>query len=178
MRNFAFTKPLSIPEAAAPAGLVAEAMLAPDGGAGTQDLGIVKAGGIDLMDLMKEGLLAPTEVKSLALVPGLDAIAPTPEGALRIGPMVTLARLAKDPAIRAHYPALAEAAGESASPQIQAVATLGGNLLQRPRCWYFRLAEFRCLRKGGGHCHAIEGENAYHAIFEALVKRGILAAVA
>ena len=54
----------------------------------------------------------------------------------------------------------------SASPQIRAVATLGGNLLQRPRCWYFRSAEFRCLRKGGGHCYAISGENQYHAIFD------------
>ncbi len=166
MRNFAFGKSLSIAQAAASASLVAEAMLAPDGGAGTQNLRIVKAGGIDLMDLMKEGLLAPSEVTSLVLIPGLDAIAPTPDGGLRIGPMVTLGRLAEDPAIRARYPALAEAAGESASPQIRTVATLGGNLLQRPRCWYFRLAEFRCLRKGGGHCYAIGGENAYHAIFD------------
>jgi xanthine dehydrogenase YagS FAD-binding subunit len=127
---------------------------------------IVKAAGIDVMDLMKEGLLQPSEVTSLAGVPGLDVLAPTPEGGLRIGAMVTLARLAEDPAVRRGYPALADAAGASASPQIRAVATLGGNLLQRPRCWYFRLAEFRCLRKGGGHCFAIAGENAYHAIFD------------
>ncbi len=119
----------------------------------------MKAGGIDLIDLMKEGLLAPAEVTSLQGVPGLSAIAPTPEGGLSVGPMVTLARLAADPSIRERYPALAEAAGESASPQIRAVATIGGNLLQRPRCWYFRAAEFRCLRKGGGHCYAISGEN-------------------
>ena len=80
--------------------------------------------------------------------------------------MVTLARLAADPSIRERYPAIAEAAGESASPQIRAVATIGGNLLQRPRCWYFRAAEFRCLRKGGGHCYAISGENQYHAMFD------------
>jgi xanthine dehydrogenase YagS FAD-binding subunit len=80
--------------------------------------------------------------------------------------MVTLGRLASDPLIRVRYPALADAAGESASPQIRAVATIGGNLLQRPRCWYFRLAEFRCLRKGGGHCCAIPGEKQYHAIFD------------
>ncbi len=166
MRNFAFGKAQSVAQASASASLVAEAMLAPDGGAGLNDLRIVKAGGIDLMDLMKEGLLAPAEVTSLAAVPGLDAIAPTPEGGLRVGSMVTLARLAEDPAIRGRYPALAEAAGSSASPQIRAAATFGGNLLQRPRCWYFRLAEFRCLRKGGGHCYAIAGENAYHAIFD------------
>src|SRR5208337_3894235 len=63
------------------------------------------------------------------------------------------------------YPALSSAAGGSASPQIRAVATLGGNLLQRPRCWYFRAAEYRCLRKGGGHCFAIDGESQHHAVF-------------
>jgi xanthine dehydrogenase YagS FAD-binding subunit len=140
-------------------------MLAPEGGARSGDVRIVKDGGIDLIDLMKEGLLAPAEVISLTAVPGLDAIAPTPDGGLSVGSMVTLARLAADPMIRERYPALAEAAGESASPQIRAVATLGGNLLQRPRCWYFRSAEFRCLRKGGGRCYAISGENQYHAIF-------------
>ena len=166
MRNFAFARARTIGEAASAAGLVAEAMLAPDGGAGSPGLRIVKAGGVDLMDLMKEGLLAPSEVTSLSLVSGLDVLSSTPDGGLRIGPMATLARIAADPAVRAGYPALADAAGDSASPQIRAVATLGGNLLQRPRCWYFRLAEFRCLRKGGGHCYAIGGENAYHAIFD------------
>ena len=166
MRNFAFHKARTIAEAATSAGLVAEAMLAADGGAQSQDVRVVKAGGIDLMDLMKEGLLAPVEVTSLESVPELDAITPTPEGGLSIGSMVTLAGLAADPSIRKQYPALAEAAGKSASPQIRAVATIGGNLLQRPRCWYFRAAEFRCLRKGGGHCYAISGENQYHAIFD------------
>jgi xanthine dehydrogenase YagS FAD-binding subunit len=166
MRNFAFRRAESLAEAAGTAGLVADAMLSPDGGARSGDVRVVKAGGIDLIDLMKEGLLAPAEVTSLAAAPGLDAVAPTDDGGLKIGPMVTLARVAADPAVRARYPALAGAAGCSASPQIRAVATIGGNLLQRPRCWYFRSAEFRCLRKGGGHCYAISGENPYHAIFD------------
>jgi xanthine dehydrogenase YagS FAD-binding subunit len=68
--------------------------------------------------------------------------------------------------VRQRYPAVADALRSSASPQIRNVATLGGNLLQRPRCWYFRAAEYRCLRKGGGHCFAISGENQYHAIFD------------
>src|SRR5271166_3249580 len=115
MRNFAFGKAQTIAQAASAAGLVAEAMLVADGGAQSQDVRVVKAGGgIDLIDLMKEGLLAPTEVTSLQGVPGLDAIAPTPEGGLRVGPMVTLARLAADRSIRDRYPAIAEAAGESA----------------------------------------------------------------
>jgi len=166
MRNFAFGGAETIAEAASAAGLVADAMLAPDGGVRSGDVRVVKAGGIDLIDLMKEGLIAPAEVTSLASVPDLDAIAETADGGLRVGPMVTLARLSADPMVRERYPALAEAAGESASPQIRAVATIGGNLLQRPRCWYFRSAEFRCLRKGGGHCFAISGENQYHAIFD------------
>jgi xanthine dehydrogenase YagS FAD-binding subunit len=85
---------------------------------------------------------------------------------LRIGALVTLARLASDENMRKAYPALADAAANSASPEIRNAATLGGNLLQRPRCWYFRAAEFHCLRKGGGHCFAIPGENRYHAIFD------------
>ena len=80
--------------------------------------------------------------------------------------MVTLASLAADPVVQSRYPALTDAAQTSASPQIRNVATLGGNLLQRPRCWYFRAAEYHCLRKGGGHCFAISGENQYHAIFD------------
>ena len=109
-------------------------MLAPDRGALSSDTQVVMAGGIDIVDLMMEGLLAPAQAVSLAATPGLDTIAPTPEEGLRVGAMVTLARLQADPVIRARYPALAEAAGDSASPQIRAVATIGGNLLQRPRC--------------------------------------------
>src|SRR5690606_8027788 len=62
-------------------------------------------------------------------------------------------------------PALATACGDAATPQIRNVATIGGNLLQRPRCWYFRNAEFHCIKKGGDVCFAKEGENQYHAIF-------------
>ena len=79
--------------------------------------------------------------------------------------MVTLAALAANPLVQQRYPALADALRGSASPQIRNVATLGGNLLQRPRCWYFRSQAYHCLRKGGGHCFAIAGENQYHAIF-------------
>jgi len=79
--------------------------------------------------------------------------------------MATLASLADHPMVKERYPALADALRGSASPQIRNLATLGGNLLQRPRCWYFRSQAFHCLRKGGGHCFAIAGENQYHAIF-------------
>ena len=79
--------------------------------------------------------------------------------------MVTLAQLAAHPLIRARYRALADAAGQSASPQIRHVATIGGNLLQRPRCWYFRSLHHHCVRKGGATCFAFAGENQYHAMF-------------
>jgi len=78
---------------------------------------------------------------------------------------VTLAQLAEHPLLRARYRALADAAGQSASPQIRQVATIGGNLLQRPRCWYFRSLHHHCVRKGGEACFAFAGENQYHAIF-------------
>ena len=80
--------------------------------------------------------------------------------------MVTLAGLAPHPTYAHAIRRWRRRRPSWASPQIRAVATLGGNLLQRPRCRYFRAAEFRCLRKGGGHCYAIAGENQYHAIFD------------
>jgi xanthine dehydrogenase YagS FAD-binding subunit len=67
--------------------------------------------------------------------------------------------------VRSRYTALADAAGHAATPQIRNVATLGGNLVQRPRCWYFRNDQFHCFKKGGNKCFAQEGENEYHAIF-------------
>ncbi len=162
MNRFALARARSVAEAATAATtVVADAMLGPP-----DDASVVKAGGVDLLDLMKENLLAPAKVVSLRDVPGLDAIAEEAAGGLRIGAMVTLAGLAAHPALRERYPALADAAQGSASPQIRNVATLGGNLLQRPRCWYFRAAEYHCLRKGGGHCFAILGENQHHAIFD------------
>jgi xanthine dehydrogenase YagS FAD-binding subunit len=143
---------------------VADAMTAPSNTPNVLETSIVKAGGIDLLDLLKENLLAPTKVVSLRDIAGLATVAEQ-AGGLRIGSMATLANLATHPLVRQRYPALADALQDSASPQIRNVATLGGNLLQRPRCWYFRAAEYHCLRKGGGHCFAISGENQYHAIF-------------
>jgi xanthine dehydrogenase YagS FAD-binding subunit len=162
MNRFAWTSARTVAEAAQAASTtVADAMTA----AARNDASIVKAGGIDVLDLLKENLLAPKAVLNLREIPGLDAIGDA-GGVLRIGAMVTLAALAGHSVLRQRYPALADAAQGSASPQIRNVATLGGNLLQRPRCWYFRAAEYHCLRKGGGHCFAISGENQYHAIFD------------
>ena len=126
---------------------------------------VVKAGGIDLLDRMKEGIDAPKRLVNIRRVRGLDKIAED-NGGLRIGPLVTLTQLHENEAVRKRYTALAEAAEHSATPQIRNMATIGGNLLQRPRCWYFRSSDFNCLRKGGDKCFAQDGENEYHAIFD------------
>ncbi len=128
---------------------------------------LIKAGGIDLIDRLKEGLDTPSRIVNIRTVEGLDYVREDAKaGFLRIGPLVTLAALDENKIVRSsRYMALAEAAGHAATPQIRNMATIGGNLLQRPRCWYFRQEEFNCRKKGGDRCFALEGENQYHAIF-------------
>lgn len=126
----------------------------------------VKAGGIDLLDRLKEGLDAPERLVNIRNIKGLERIRDDVKTGLDLGPLVTLAQLDADPTVRRRYTALAEAAGHAATPQIRNMATVGGNLLQRPRCWYFRSTQFHCRKKGGDRCFAIEGENQYHAIFD------------
>ena len=165
MISFEWMRPRSPEQAArAATATVSQAMTRPAGAPAT-DAAVLKAGGIDLLDLMKEGLLTPRRIIDVRAIAGLDRIEPA-NGGLRIGPNVTLARLAADEQVRTGYRALADAARASASPQIRHVATLGGNLLQRPRCWYFRSRAHHCARKGGTACFAFAGENAYHAIFD------------
>ncbi len=125
---------------------------------------VIRAGGVDLMDLQKEHLLEPDRVVSIRRVEGARAISEE-GGSIRIGALATLADIARHPAILARARAVAVSAGEAASPQIRNQATAAGNLLQRPRCWYFRKEECLCARKGGPECLALEGENQYHAIF-------------
>lgn len=123
-----------------------------------------KAGGVDLVDLMKERIATPTRLVNIQRIPGLDKVTED-DKTIRIGPMTTLATLSDDPIVNKHAKALAQAAGHAATPQIRNMATVGGNLLQRPRCWYFRSEQFPCRKKGGETCYAQEGENQYHAIF-------------
>ncbi len=118
------------------------------------------AGGSDLLDEIKEGLISPSRVVSLASVPGLAGIVETSDG-LSIGAMTTIADIAAHPIIRTAYTALAEAAGGLATPQIRNVGTLGGNLNQRPRCWYYRHPLIPCLKKGGDRCYALAGNTKY-----------------
>ena len=151
MNRFEFARATSVAEALS---LVAE-----------KPGSVWKAGGIDLLDHLKEHLLEPPRLVDLKAVPEMREVKVEPGGSIRIGPLVTLAHVAAQPGIRATHGALAQACGQAASPQIRNVATIGGNLLQRPRCWYYRLASYRCLKKGGDICFAVGGENRYHTIF-------------
>jgi xanthine dehydrogenase YagS FAD-binding subunit len=125
---------------------------------------VVKAGGIDLLDLMKDGIVSPPKLVSILNVRSLHSIGSTDRG-LELGPLTTLSEIAEHPEIQQRYAALSDAAGHAATPQVRNMATLGGNLMQRPRCWYFRSADFDCRKKGtSDECHALQGENQYHAI--------------
>lgn len=125
----------------------------------------LKAGGVDLLDLMKERLHEPDRVVNIRNIPGLDKVEDDGKGGLLVGPLVTLSQLSDNPLCRERFSILADAVGRAATPQIRNMATVGGNLLQRPRCWYFRHEEFHCRKKGGERCFAQDGENQYHAIF-------------
>ncbi len=122
------------------------------------------AGGVDLLDLLKQNVVAPSTLINLKGLKGLDSIEVEPNGGLKIGALVKLHALATHPIVRAKYAALADSANEAATPQIRNLATVGGNLLQRPRCWYFRNPDVHCLKKGGDRCYAVGGLNRYHAI--------------
>ena len=123
------------------------------------------AGGQDLLTTMKDYSTRPTRVVNLKTIRGLNRIQDNARQGLTIGALVTLSQLEENPVVRASFPGLAEAAHSIATPQIRNLGTVGGNLCQRPRCWYFRLEEVVCLKKGGSECYAATGENKYNAIF-------------
>jgi xanthine dehydrogenase YagS FAD-binding subunit len=121
------------------------------------------AGGMDLLARMKEYTHQPDV---LVNVKNLDAtIRQMPDGGLRIGSAVKLIDVIENDLIAKSYPAFHYAAAEVGTPQIRHLGTVGGNLNQRPRCWYFRNEEFHCLKKGGARCFSVDGENQFHAIF-------------
>jgi xanthine dehydrogenase YagS FAD-binding subunit len=124
----------------------------------------LKAGGVDLLDLMKEGIETP---EALISIDGLDEFRFIREenDGVHIGCLTTLADIGRNELLNTKYAVLHHAAADAATPQIRERATVGGNLCQRPRCWYFRQREFHCLKKGGPTCFAVEGENRYNAIF-------------
>lgn len=121
-----------------------------------------RAGGTDVMDRLHHGRVA-APIVDLRDVPGLDGVGPAPGGGLRVGAAVRLAALAADERVRLGWPALADAAGGLANPQIRNVATFGGSLLQRTRCAWFRSPDFRCYKAGGTGCPAAGVDHPWHA---------------
>lgn len=121
------------------------------------------AGGTDLLDELKNETIDAEVIVDLKTIPGLDYIKTTKEGT-RIGAMTRVGDLAEDPTVQTNFPVLHEAALSLATPQLRNVGTVGGNLCQRPRCWYYRDPQVMCRKKGGSRCYAINGRNRYHAI--------------
>jgi xanthine dehydrogenase YagS FAD-binding subunit len=138
----------------------------------------VIAGGTDLLGTMKDEILPtyPEALVNIKTIPGLDFIAYR-GGMLAIGSLTRLEDIATNEVVKKVYPALAEAARRTASAHLREMGTLGGNICQDIRCWYYRNANnrFPCLRKGGGRCYAIDGDNRYHSIFGGSVEQGCYA---
>lgn len=131
------------------------------------DGGRFMAGGIDLLGELKDYLVETKRVVSVKALPGTHEIRPggASHEAWTIGANVTVAQIAAHEGLRTAFPALSQAAAEVGSSQIRNVATLGGNLAQHSRCWYYRHRDVQCLKKGGSTCFAREGENKYHSLF-------------
>jgi len=127
----------------------------------------VAGGGSDMLGMMKERLLTPDVLVHLRSIPGLDQVKQEKLGGvtgIAIGGQTTLDALSHHDLVRRQFAVLAEAAGTVATPQIRNVATLAGNVCQRPWCWYYRNG-FKCLKNGGNRCFSVDGENEFHAIF-------------
>jgi xanthine dehydrogenase YagS FAD-binding subunit len=122
-------------------------------------------GGQDLLTTMKSYITRPPRVVNLKTITGSGTVKSDGSGGLLIDALVTLSAIIDHPDVQKMYPGLVEAAHSIATPQIRNLGTIGGNLNQRPRCWYFRAENLKCLKKGGDTCYAIDGENKYHAIF-------------
>lgn len=147
--NFTYLRPASLKEAI-------KELASPDAR--------LHAGGTDLLGCLRDGVFPAKKLVAIGGLAELRGIAPAAGGSLRIGALTSLAEIAASPLIAARYRALAQGAASAASPQLRNQGTLGGNLCQRPRCWYYR-GDFQCLRKGGDKCYALEAENEFHCIF-------------
>ena len=136
------------------------------------------AGGTDLLGKMKDRILPayPEALINMKTIPGLDTVKEE-GGILKIGPLTILEDIAHNPMVKSKYAALAEAARRTASPHLREMGTIGGNICQDIRCWYYRNPEnrFPCLRKGGGRCYALKGDTRYHSIFGGSVEEGCIA---
>ena len=150
MRQFEYTAPQSTQQAV---GLLGQ----------NWEQAQVLAGGTDLLALMKDDIEPPKRVVNIKHIPGLAGIQYNATGGLKIGALTKLAEAADNDDVRKHYPMLAYAFDEAASPQIRYMATVGGNICQRPRCWYFRNG-FGLLAMKDGKSMIVDGDNRYHAI--------------
>ena len=130
----------------------------------SRDATVALGGGTDLLVTMREGLVRPDALVDLRGLPSSDTLDWSDDGSLRLGASATIASIAADDRVRRDFAALAEACEAVGSPALRNMGTIGGNLCQRPRCWYFRSA-IPCLKSNGDSCPAAEGENMHHAIF-------------
>jgi xanthine dehydrogenase YagS FAD-binding subunit len=124
----------------------------------------IHAGGTDLLGCLRDDVFEVDRVVSIAGLEPLKGVREVADGTLKIGALTPLAAVAADARVRARYPALAQAAEAVGTPQLRNQGTLGGNVCQKPRCWYYR-GPFPCRRKGGERCYAVSGNNEGHAIF-------------
>jgi xanthine dehydrogenase YagS FAD-binding subunit len=124
----------------------------------------VHAGGTDLLGCLRDNVFGALKLVSISALDELRGIRGTPDGGVRIGALATISQVESNDLIKRNYRALAMAASDVASPQLRNQGTIGGNICQKPRCWYYR-GEFHCLRKGGNLCYAFGGENQFHCIF-------------
>lgn len=129
------------------------------------DNGAYLAGGNDLLGLLKDYLVpAPKTLVNIKSLPNMDKIVQS-EQKWVIGALVTIGEIERNAGLARAFPGLHDAAMEIASPQIRNVATVGGNLAQHSRCWYYRQRDVLCLKKGGDLCYARNSENRYHSLF-------------
>ena len=127
--------------------------------------GEYRAGATDFYARYRVGI-RPEEIVDITRIDSLKQIEEKSDGVRSIGALVKVDALAKSEDIRFHYPAFAQAAGGLATPQIRRMATVGGALLQRSRCWYYRHPDFTCYKKGGDHCPARDGNHQYGVCFD------------
>jgi len=124
----------------------------------------ILAGGTDLLSLMKDEITTPRRLVNIKNIQDLHSVSFNPDKSVRIGALKTLAELAATPDLQKSHPMLALAVADAASPQIRNLATLGGNLCQRPRCWYFRTGYGLLGKDKDGKSLVQNGDNRYHAI--------------
>jgi xanthine dehydrogenase YagS FAD-binding subunit len=148
LSNFSYIRPKTLKEASK--------QLAAEGAR-------LHAGGTDLLGCLRDHVFEINKMVSISNLKELKGIKKTADGGIRIGALTTITEVAEDPFVHSRYRALAQAAREVASPQLRNQGTIGGNICQKPRCWYYR-GDFHCLRKGGEKCFAVAGENQYHCI--------------